>query len=122
MHFMSSILFQVMKWTVSVFFAITGIYCLMVIQNTGDIKPLFISIVSFGIVYWMYKSKDDVPKAVMFMTLVVIVASYWIMLYAPYYLNLEHHLFTSSQYLAWLSCAFICGLPVAYITFWKTAD
>lgn len=119
---MSSILFQLMKWTVSVFFAITGIYCLMIIQNTGDIKPLFISILSFGIVYWMYKSKDDVKKSVMFITLAIIIASYGAMLYAPYYLNIEHPLFTSSQYQAWLSWAFLGGWPIAFITFWKTAD
>ena len=118
---MRDILFQLMKWTVSVFFTITGVYCLMIVQQYDNIQPLFISILSFGIVYWMYKTKEDIPKTVMFMTLFVVIASYWAMLYAPYYLDLHQRIFTGSQYLTWLAWAFVGGWPITMITFWKTS-
>ena len=110
-----------MKWSVSVFFAITGVYCLMMVQANDDIRPMFIAILSFGIVYWMYKTKDDIPKAVMFMTLFVVIASYGAMLYAPYYLDLHQKIFTQYQYAAWLSWAFLGGWPIAFVTLWKTS-
>jgi hypothetical protein len=61
---MSEALVKTFKWMVSVAFFIFGIYCLRIVTDDGDIKPLMLVVISFGMVYWLSKATYEASKKV----------------------------------------------------------
>ena len=61
---MSEALVKTFKWIVSVAFFIFGIFCLRIVTDEGDIKPLMLVVISFGMVYWLSKATYEASKKV----------------------------------------------------------
>lgn len=101
----------VAKWLISASFFILGCVFLMKVADTGSIKPIIVSIVSFGVVFWLYKEEGTINKPRVFATAFSIVAA----ALAATYLYFDYPVFNISFGISWWVWTAIIGIPVMAI-------
>lgn len=99
---------KVLKWDISAFFFILGIYFLALVEQGGHVGPLILALFSFGIVYWQYKKSDKMPWQVALASALVLAAS-WA---AARYISLDYGVFGFGFYPAWTAWTIFLGTPV----------
>jgi hypothetical protein len=114
---MSDIFAKVIKWCISTTFAITGWGCLILARDYDSIKPVFISVVSFGVVYWLYEwGKKDISKPRIVITVLVFIAA----LAAALYVQIDNVFFYYGNiYYTWWVWCMIIGIPVMAVSYKK---
>jgi hypothetical protein len=103
------------KWVFSIIMTITGVYFLIIMQQNDDIRPIMLSILCFGVVYWIYKTRDDFPIHMAILSAVTLAATFLCTFYVPF----EFQIFPFSFYLSLISWAGIFGIPAFIFVTWK---
>ena len=98
----------VAKWLISASFFILGCVFLIKVADTGSIKPIIVSILSFGMVFWLYKEQGTINKPRVFATLFTIVAASA----AARYVYFDYPVFNISFGVSWWVWTAIIGIPV----------
>jgi len=105
---------KVLKWCVSAFFLIWGIGFLVMVKQYDHMGPFILALFSFGIVYWQYKSRADIPKEVMLASLGVLVVAGLAALYLP---EVRFPPFNFGFFGTWSGWALVIGVPVISWTY-----
>lgn len=106
---------KTLKWSVSAFFLILALLFLDMVRTSGNIEPIILAIFSFGIVYWLYRSANEIPWQIGAASLVILTLTAGVALYVPF----DHFPFNVNFYLAWASWTVALGAPVIAILYRK---
>lgn len=112
---MASLIPKVIKWCVSAFFLIWGVGFLVMVKQLDHIGPLILAMFSFGIVYWQYKSRNEIPREVAIASLAVVALAGA----ASWFLFIDAFPFNQSFFAAWSAWTLLIGIPVIGWTYWK---
>lgn len=105
---MSETITKFIKWFISISAFIYGVSFLMRAEYTGTIKPVFLAVLCFGVVYWFSKTTYEAPRKILFYTFgVLLVAGA-----AARYVDLDMMMFQIGYFASWQTWAFLIGLPV----------
>ncbi len=104
---------KVVKWNISAFFLILGLYFMLLVEGTGNIQPIILAIFCFGIVYWLFKAKSEMSWQINFASaLSLIIAGA-----AATYSGVTYGLLGMGFYPAWIGWTFLLGTPIMAYTY-----
>lgn len=106
---------KILKWVISIFFLILGMSFLAMVENSGNPGPLILAVFSFGVVYWLYKSVNEIPKQVALTTLAILLITAG----CAYFVVINSFPFNMGFYTAWSAWAIMLGVPIITLTYWK---
>lgn len=118
---LSEALLRAVKWVVSVSLMIVGIYFLVLSSENNDIRPLIICVFAFGGMYLLYRTRSEIPKPVVFFSIIILLGTAAIAKYLDIGLLLEMadmrdnawgDMLTAGYYRAWWMLAISLGFPV----------
>jgi hypothetical protein len=110
---MADLITRFIKWLISVSAFIYGCSFLMMVEDSGEVRPMILVIFCFGIVYWMSKSTYEGSKKLFYVTLAILLSCAAI----PFYYNPNLLAFTVSYYFSWNVWVLIFGLPIMLYLF-----
>jgi hypothetical protein len=108
---------RLIKWLVSASLLIGGFYCLLLASDEGNIQPVIGTIFGFGAVYILYRTADEIPKSIGFLTVLVFAAAAVAANFAPVPDGIP--VLSENYYEAWWGWTMIIGLPVMTFGFIK---
>src|SRR5688500_15844836 len=103
--------YKTVKWYISMICLIIGIYCLSFSASSGDMRPAFIVVIAFGIVFLFSKSSYEASKKIFATGILVLIAAgivakgmdiFILPFYAP----------TIGFHMAWGMLTGLIGIPV----------
>ena len=95
-----------LKWLIAAGLFIIGIVCLVYVRDHHTVKPMIISIFSFGLVFIMYKT-NDLNKPLLFSSISILAGAFLLNVFVA----IDHPVFTYNFYLAWWLWCAVIGLP-----------
>lgn len=109
---------KLLKWLVSISFFIMGIYFLRMAAEDDSIRPVFLVIFSFGVVYWMSKATYEASKKTFLIGLGIVLFMGMVarFLVWPYLLTAD---IIIDYYMTWELTSVVVGIPIMSYFFWK---
>lgn len=114
---------KVFRWWVCVTLFIFGTGFLAAVQFTGSVKPVFVCILSYGVVYWLSKSFLGLPRKLLAINVGVLgIAGACSFIFYPefyQYVDIARNWGEYDIFLAWTLWSYAIGIPVMALSFAK---
>jgi hypothetical protein len=113
------LLVKIFKWCVCATLFVIGCGFLFATDATGSIKPIFVALVSFGILYWLSQSFFGMARKLLLINCIVLVAAAG----CAFYLYQGFDAFRGWRgydvFFEWALWCYAIGIPVMGISFKK---
>ena len=120
---MSGIFGKVVRWVICTSLAILGIYCLILANFENSIRPVGVTILSFGTVYLLFRTGASIPRNIGFLTAGVLLVSgalaqFGAEMAKSYGVNLSDYPLVGGEFFwAWWGWTLAIGIPAMAIGF-----
>lgn len=113
------LMIKVFKWSLCATFFVIGAGFLWATNMTGSVKPIFVSILSFGILYWLSQAFFGKTKVLLGMTIAVLAVSCFCSLYFYHGFDFLSGWHGYDLFFEWALWCYAIGIPVMTISFKK---
>ena len=118
---MSEIFLKALKWYILVGCAIIGTSAFIISDNSGSVKPMFIGVLSYGVVYIMSFFWKEFRRKLLLLSIIVFLALSFLSPKVPIlmYILFNYNPASFDPYYTWAATVGVFGIPIMMYIFKK---
>lgn len=108
------------RWFLTSMIIVLGSFCLFTSSEASDVKPTWIGVMSFGVVFVILSVWRSIRGKILLTSLILVVGNAFVAKYMPFYLFIYTDYFLDINfYILWAGLILVIGVPVISIAFNK---